>query len=171
VRTPIHTSRSIELQERFESMELRLGEETKRFFKLFEKSTFEGSQAAAREMAIDQAQAEVSVVHGLHFLVRFSDSEMLSWPNSPLLVLLQFVNPNILSGNEDAPLQATPLHHLADLADHSDNSTHVNQLILARHLIEYGVNVNTVSIPHGRTPLHHACHGNNMTNLDFVELL
>jgi hypothetical protein len=45
---------------------------------------------------------------------------MLPWPNSPLLVLLQFVDPNVLSGGEHQPLQegatrATPLHHLADL--------------------------------------------------------
>jgi hypothetical protein len=69
-------------------------------------------------------------------LVR-SDSEMLSSPNSPLLVLLQLVDPNVLSGGEDAPLQegatrVTPLTHLADLADPLDYSTHENQLVLAK---------------------------------------
>jgi hypothetical protein len=101
---------------------------------------------------------------------------MLSWPNSPLLIMLHFVNPNVLSGDEDAPLQEgdtriTLLHQLADLIDPSDYSTHVNQLILAKQLIEHGANVNAVSIPPGATPLHHACHSNNVTNLDFVELL
>jgi ankyrin repeat protein len=65
----------------------------------------------------------------------------------------------------------TPLHNLADLADHNDYSTHENQLILARQLIEHGANANAVTRPHGATPLHHACHGGNVTNLDFVELL
>jgi hypothetical protein len=60
---------------------------------------------------------------------------------------------------------------VAKLADTSDYSTHENQLILAKQLIEHGANVNAVSIPQGRTPLHDACSGRNVTNLDFVELL
>jgi hypothetical protein len=101
---------------------------------------------------------------------------MLSWPNSPLLVLLQIVGPNVLTGYEDEPLEEdvgrlTPLHVLTDLVGPSDYSTHENQLILAKQLIEGGANVNAVSIPHGKTPLHSACSGNNVTNLDFVELL
>jgi hypothetical protein len=59
--------------------------------------------------------------HTLHLLIR-SDSEMFSRPNSPLLVLLQFVDPNMLTGREQYLLQeeeqrSTPLHLLADLAD------------------------------------------------------
>jgi hypothetical protein len=101
---------------------------------------------------------------------------MLSWPNSPLLVLLQFVDPNVLSGHEHEALQEgekrrTPLHHLADLADPSDYSTHENQLILAKQLIKHGADVNAVTRPKGETPLHNACCGVNVTNLDFVELL
>jgi hypothetical protein len=34
-----------------------------------------------------------------------------------------------------------------------------------------GSNVNAVSIPDGRTPLHAACSWDTVTNLDFVELL
>jgi hypothetical protein len=179
LRSDTHTAVPICVKEAFERSERILTEDTKRFFKLFKESTFEGRRVAARKMReITERQTNnqrrVLLFHSLHFLVRFSDSEMLSWPNSPLLVLLQFVNPHMLSGNEDAPLRDTPLHHLADLADladHSDNSTHVNQLILARQLIEYGANVIAASIPHGRTPLHNACLWGNVTNLDFVELL
>jgi hypothetical protein len=54
---------------------------------------------------------------------------MLSWPNSPLLVLLQFVDPNVLIGDEET--RVTLLHTLADLADPFDYSTHENQVILA----------------------------------------
>jgi ankyrin repeat protein len=57
------------------------------------------------------------------------------------------------------------------MADPSDYSTHENQLILAKQLIAHGANVNAVTRPEGETPLHSACHGCNVTNLDFVELL
>jgi hypothetical protein len=175
MRTDTHTSWSTELKERFESAERSLPEELKAFFKLFQESTFEGSQAAARKMkAFANMQTKniqkCLLLHSFPILIR-SDSDMLSWPNSPLLVLLQFVDPNVLSGDEDVPLQegelrATPLHDLADVADPFDYSTHENQLILAKQLIEHGANVNAVS-----SPLHNACFGGNVTNLDFVEFL
>jgi ankyrin repeat protein len=90
--------------------------------------------------------------------------------------MLEFVDPSMLSGREGAPLQggetrATPLHHLADLADPFAYSTHEKQLILARQLIEHGANVNAVSIPQDRTPLYNTCTGGNVTNLEFVQLL
>jgi hypothetical protein len=111
--------------------------------------------------------------HSLHLLLH-SSSDMLSWPNSPLLVLLQLVDPNVLSGLEDVQaeeMRLTPLHDLAKLADPFDYSTHENQLVLATQLIEHGANVNAVSIPQGASLLHLACSGVNVTNLDFVELL
>jgi hypothetical protein len=182
VRRDAHTSRLIDLKEDFETEERSFdgNEDVKRFFKLFQESTFEGSRAAARQMKkIAKRQTKrnqkILLFHSLFFLIH-SDSEMLSWPNSPLLVMLQFVKPNVLSGHEDEPLQegemrVTPLHLLADLADPSDYATHENQLILAKQLIEHGANVNAVSSLHGKTPLHYACYGGNVTNLDFVELL
>jgi hypothetical protein len=106
LRAPVHTSGHIFLKEGFERS---LDEEGRRFFKLFEESTFEGSRAAARKMRkIAKRQTKkfqkCLLFHSLYFLVR-SDSEMLSWPNSPLLIMLHFVDPNLLSGDEDAPLQ------------------------------------------------------------------
>jgi ankyrin repeat protein len=68
-------------------------------------------------------------------------------------------------------VRATLLHLLAYLAHPSDYSTYENQLILARKLIEHGANVNASSRPHGATPLHYACNGGSVTNLDFVEML
>jgi hypothetical protein len=181
VRNDDHTRRSVAAKEHFEREKRSLGEGGKRFFKLFGESTFEGSRAAARKMmkfakGQSRGNQEFLLFHSLSYLVRSSDSEMLSWPNNPLLVLLQFVDPNVLSGDEDKPLPAgktriTPLHMLADQADPSDYSTHENQVILARQLIEHGANVNAVTIPGGRTPLHNACCMLNVTNLDFVELL
>jgi hypothetical protein len=51
-------------------------------------------------------------------------------------MLLQFVDPNVLSGALDEPLKEgetkqTPLVDLADLADPFDYYTNVNQLIIA----------------------------------------
>jgi hypothetical protein len=125
VRNNEHTARSITSKEQFEGIERAFDEDQKRFFKLFQESTFEGSQAAARKMRkIAKRQTKynqnVLVFSSLQFLIR-SDLKMLSWPNSPLLVLLQFVDPDVLSGDGDESLQEgetgiTPLHDLADLA-------------------------------------------------------
>jgi ankyrin repeat protein len=173
VRTNNHGSLAIEMEGGFERGESSLDEDDKRFFKLFEESTFEGSQAAARKMKkIAKRMSKYNqmhmLFHSLHLLIR-SDSEMLSWPNSPLLVMLQLVNPNVQIGNEHA--NVTLLHDLANHADHSDYSTHENQLILAKQLIEHGANVNAVAMPNGQTPLHDSCHGHVVTSLDFVEYL
>jgi hypothetical protein len=180
VRNTMHTDRSIEMKELLERKERSLYEDGKRFFKLYQESTFEGSRAAALEMKkIAKRQTKQNqknlLFHSLHFLIR-SELEMLSWPNSPLLVMLEFIDPNVLFGGENATLQegvnrATPLHGLAEQADPFDYSTHVNQLILAKQLIERGANVNAVSIPDGITPLHAACYACNVTNLDCVEYL
>jgi hypothetical protein len=173
---------NIQVQKLSEEGERLLPEELKRFFRLFEESTFEGSPAAAREMKkIARRQPKRNkkflLFQSLRILVR-SDLEMLSWPNSPLLVMLQFVDPSVLTGtgNEDTPhegnnARVTLLHELAGLAAPSDYSTHEKQLSLAKQLIERGANVNAVSIPHRQTPLHKACSWDMVTNLDFVELL
>jgi ankyrin repeat protein len=83
-------------------------------------------------------------------------------------VWLQCVDLNVLFGEQ---LQGSemPLQYLACRAHPSEYSTHENQLILAKQLIEHGANVNTVS--NGETLLHIACSGRNVTNLDFIELL
>jgi hypothetical protein len=174
VRTDNHTRLCTSKKEEFEINERKLDEDDQRFFKLFQESTFEESRAAALEMkkfAKRQTKQNQKFLfyHSLRVLLR-SDSEMLSWPNSPLLVMLEFVDPNVLFGGEQET-SLTPLHVLADLADPFEYSTHENQVILAKQLIEHGADVNAVSIPHGRTPLHNACSAGVVTNLDFVELL
>jgi hypothetical protein len=174
VRFPVHTDQSIERKELFERNERSLGEDGKRFFKLFEESTEDGSRAAAQNMKKivkrkSKNNKKFLLLHSLHFLIRCTNLKMLSWPNSPLLVLLQFVDPNMLFGNEETGV--TLLHSLAYLVAPSDYSTHENQLILAKQLIEHGANVNAVSSPKRETPLHNACHSDNVTNLDFVEYL
>ena len=176
VRTGNHTSLSIDIEKgRRKAVHGLLDEDGKRFFKLFEESTFEGSQAAAIKM---KKIAERKTKHNQNCLLYLSfislvnsDSEMLSWPNSPLLVLLQFVDPNILFGHSPLPEEVTPLHFFANLADPRDYSTHKNQLIFAKQLIKHGANVNALTRPEGTSPLHNACCGRVVTNLDFVELL
>jgi ankyrin repeat protein len=170
----------MQMKKEFERAEGCLDEDDKRFFKLFQESTFEGSQAAALEMKeivkqLNKNHQEFLLYHSLCCLIR-CDSQMLSWPNNPLLVMLQFVDPNVRLGDEDTPLQenetrATLLHHLAKLADLSDYSTHQNQVTLAKFLVEHGASVNALMSPQGETPLHSACFSGNVTNLDLVEYL
>jgi hypothetical protein len=173
VRIEGHTSRYITLREDFATTEGRLDEGEKRFFKLFQESTFEGSRAAAQKMkkyAKRQTKynQEFLYSHSLGVIV-FADNKKLSWPNSPLLVMLQLVDPNMMFG--DGELRMTLLHRLADLAAPNNFSTHQNQVILAKQLVEHGADVSAVSIPQGMMPLHRACCAGNVTNLDFVEYL
>jgi hypothetical protein len=82
---------------------------------------------AARQTKYNQ---KALLFHSLYLLIH-TDSEMLLWPNSPLLVLLQFVDPNMLWGNEREALQEGEttlplLHELACMADPNDYSTHEN---------------------------------------------
>jgi hypothetical protein len=66
----------------------------KRFFKLFTESTFEKSAAAAYKFAKRQRKKEFMLLHSLYFLS--SSSRRCFVANSPLLVMLQCINPNEL---------------------------------------------------------------------------
>jgi hypothetical protein len=174
VRTEEHTTFSISLKEESEKDKQLLNDGVKGFFKLFEESTFEVSQATAQSMTkFAKRQTKLDkkymLYHSMQLLVRSSNSEMLSWPNSPFLVMLQFVHPNEVLAHEQS--SATLLHMLADLTDPFDYTTHVNQLILTKQLVEHGANVNAAENQHSMTPLHRACFSGNVTNLDFVEYL
>jgi hypothetical protein len=180
VRRPGHERNATEQEEEFREMEHSFDEDMKRFFKLFKESTFEGSKAAAENMkkiAARQTKCNQKVLWFRSlYLLYHKDSEKLLWPNSPLLVLLHFVDPNVSPGNEydvsqEVDTRGTLLHDLAFLINRRDYSTNENQLILARQLIEHGANVEFAAYPHGETPLHCACHTNTTTNLDFIELL
>jgi ankyrin repeat protein len=173
IRTDSHTKQVIFNTEEFEERERRFDEDAKRFFKLFQESTFGTSRAAALEMKNivkrkSKNYQELLLYHSFRLLIQ-SKAEMLSWPNSPLLVLLEFVDSNVLFAGEQTRI--TALHHLTSLLHPSNYSTHVNQLILAKQLIQHGANVNAVSIPQKTTPLHTACFSGVVTNLDFIELL
>jgi hypothetical protein len=110
VRRDIHTRRSIRLKDEFEARDHILNEDMNQFLKLFQESTLEGSRAAARKMKkiakpLTKNVQKYLLLHSL-YLLTLSDSKMLSWPNSPLLVMLQFVDPNVLCGHdENTPLQ------------------------------------------------------------------
>jgi hypothetical protein len=168
------------MEERLNETKHSLKDDTKRFFKLFTESTFEGSETAARKMKEivfrkTKNNRKCFLFHSLYLLIH-TDSEKLIWPNSPLLVLLQFVGPNVSPGPDHEALpegetKGTLLHQLACMADPRDYSTHENQLILGRQLIEHGANVNAVARPRGDTPLHFACRSGTTTNLDFIQLL
>ena len=74
--------------------------ELKRYFRLFHESTLGGSRTTAREMTqIAAGQTKNNpkflLFHNL-FLLLHCDTEMLRRPCSPLLLMLQFVDPNVL---------------------------------------------------------------------------
>jgi hypothetical protein len=172
------TRRCNDWNDLYDKEQLNLNEEMKIFFRLFDESTFEGSRATARKM-IAKRQTKYNqsflLFPSLSFLIR-CNTEALSWPSSPLLVMLQLVDPSVLSGGVDEPWQeqatrSTALHRLAYLVDPSEYSTTENQLILAKQLIEHGANVNAVTLPCRKTPLQNVCFAGVVTNLDFVGLL
>jgi hypothetical protein len=177
VRRPIHMEKLAKLDEICESIERSLDEDQKRFFKLFTESTFEGRQAAAREMKKvvrrETEHNQKALLFNSFCLFARTDSEKLRWRNSPLRVFLKFVDPNVLSGHEHDEKRITLLHDLAYLADptRSDYSTQENQLTMGRQLIRHGADVNAPAFPNGETPLHTACHSSVTTNLDFIQLL
>ena len=92
VRQDAHESLKISIEAQ-EVGQQSLDEGKKRYFKLFQESTFAGSRAAAKKMKryakrqTKQNQKNL-FFHSSYFLARYP-SEMLSGPNSPLLVLLQ----------------------------------------------------------------------------------
>jgi hypothetical protein len=49
--------------------------------------------------------------------------------------------------------------------------TYINQVILARQLIEYSANVNAASSLFDYTSLHYACQSGVTTNLEFIKFL
>jgi hypothetical protein len=155
----------------------QLDEDRRRFFKLFTESTLEGSQDAAREMTtIADRQTEHNQKALSYYslcLLMHTKSEKLLWPNSPLLVLLPSVDPNMVIGEEHDENRCTLLHQLVVLADptRSDSSIYENQLTMGRQLIGHGANVNALAFPKGETPLHTACHSSVTTNLHFIQLL
>jgi hypothetical protein len=156
----------------FEEDKRRFDEDGKQFFRLFSESSLEGRQAAAKTMKEIAARQNKHnkgfwLFHSL-ILLAYSKSKMLLWPNSPLLVLLEIVGPHVLSPGID---RITLLHQLARLADPSDCSTHENQLILGRQLIEHGASVNSVMYPDVKSSLHFACHTGVVTNFAFIQLL
>jgi hypothetical protein len=180
VRDPVHMKNAALREEEYKETERSFNDDIRQFFKLFTESTFEGSKAAARKMKKIAARQtkhnqKIMFFYNSYFLLH-TESEKLLWPNSPLLVLLKFFDPNVVQGNEHDALQegvsrCTLLHLLALLADPRDYAAQENQLTLGRQLIEHGANVNTCAYPGVETPLHYACHSTFTTNLDFIQLL
>jgi hypothetical protein len=169
------------LERNFEIAELSIGEDGKRFFKLFTESTREGSRAAAREMQEIAARQtthnqKCMLFHSLSLLMH-TDSEKLRWPNSPLRIILQFVDANVRWATEEEDSAEefakgnTPLHHLSYQVNPHDHSFHKNQVILGQQLFRHGANANLNAYTDGRTPLHVACNSTEVTNLDFIQLL
>jgi hypothetical protein len=154
-------------------LEFNENEDFTQFFKLFQESKSGGRKTAARDMkqiALRQEQRErdLWLLSILNELVHF-DMDRLTWSNSPLLVLLECRDPTALVGAIRHPML---LNWLAQVM-HPDGhrTSYANQILLARQLVEYGVDVNAAIMPNGTTPLHTACCSAGVTNLEFINFL
>jgi hypothetical protein len=154
-------------------LEFNENEDFTQFSKLFQESKPGGRKTAAREMkqiALRQEQHErdLWLFSILNELVHF-DVDRLTWSNSPLLVLLECRDPTALLGGIRHPML---LNWLAQVM-HPDGhrTSYANQILLARQLVDYGVDVNAAVMPNGTTPLHTACCSAGVTNLDFINFL
>jgi hypothetical protein len=178
VRTDDHVNRYAHIEEGFQRSERSFNEDDKRFFKLFTESTREKSRAAVREM---QEIAARQTKHHHKFLLlctlsllMHTDSKKLRWPNSPLRIMLHFVDANMHwataeeDPREEMATVLAPLHHLSCHADAKYHSFHRNQVSLGQQLFRHGANANLDAQPDGVTPLHIACHSSVVTNLDFI---
>jgi hypothetical protein len=190
VQTNQHKEAFDDLERRFQGVEGRLNEDGKRFFKLFAESTREGSQAAAREMEKIAARQTKSNQKGMLFyslsILMRTDSKKLRWPNSPLRIMLLFVDANERWADslEELATGQTLLRHLSYEANNQDQSRllsyeannqdqsfHRNQVILGQQLFRHGANANLDAFLDGFTPLHIASYSSTVTNLDFIQLL
>jgi hypothetical protein len=148
-------------------------DEFERFFKLFRESRPGGRRIAAQEMKqivrrLGDHEKLYWLMLSLHTLVSV-DSTRLKWLSSPLLVLLECMDPTALPLNDliswlagvtnpDAYPEADPHHFSA------------HQLVLAEQLFEYGVDLND-EIATRATSLNIACNSDMVVNLEFIYLL
>jgi hypothetical protein len=164
---------------------IHLDEDLTQFFKLFQESEPGGRRAAARDMkqiALRQEQ-DKKMRWLLPILVELYhvDADRLTWASSPLLVLLECMNPTAQVGGISHPIL---LIWLANLLPSDDNHAYyASQIVLAQQLVAYGVDVNAVLMPQRgvdvnavlmqqrKTPLHCACCTAGVTNLEFIEFL
>jgi hypothetical protein len=157
----------------FVRSELNETEDFTQFFRHFQESKPGGRKAAARVMkdiALRQEQhKKESWLHLTLFELVHVDVERLTWPNSPLLVLLECIDLTALKKGIQHP------HLLIWLAKvmHPDShhTYYANQILLARQLVAYGVDVNAAQMPTCTTPLHTACCTSGVINLEFIDFL
>jgi hypothetical protein len=155
-------------------LEFNENEDYTQFYKLFNESQPGGRKAAASEMKqiarrLEQHQTDSWLLSILIDLVH-ADVDRLTWPNSPLLVLLECRDPTtLLGGRTRHPML---LNSLASIMHPDGQRTcYTNQILLARQIVEYGVDANAAVMPNGTTPLHNACCSAGVTNLEFIDFL
>ncbi len=169
------TSSAILANEALERMRRAVSEDADfaQFCKLFQESKPGGRRATAlkmKQIALrkEQHERDLWLFSILNELVHF-DVDRLTWSNSPLLVLLECRDPTALLGGIRHPML---LNWLAQVM-HPDGhrTSYANQILLARQLVEYGVDANAAVMQNGTTPLHTACCTTGVINLDFIDFL
>jgi hypothetical protein len=147
------------------------------FFKLFRESRgARGRRTAAQEMKeiacqLGDHEKITWMLLSLSMLVRVEDSARLKWLNSPLLVLLECMDPSIV-----LPLNKLTgwLASLTNPDANPEADAHrfsVHQLILAEQIFKYGVDLNDEYATQYEKPLNIACTSDMVTNLEFIYLL
>jgi hypothetical protein len=169
-----HTARCTSTNGLYECLRNVLSEDEDftQLLKLFRESKPGGRTAAAHEMkqiALRQTEKRLHswLLAALPELVHV-DVDRLTWPSSPLLVMLECMDSTALSVDNR---HSVYLAWLTELLYPDDHRAYVNQLIIAKQLVEHAVNVNDELWQSGTTPLHSACSSNVVTNLGFIYLL
>jgi hypothetical protein len=145
------------------------------FFKLFQESKPGGRRAAAREMfeiAFEQDHdTRESWVLIILIQLTYVDVDRLTWPSSPLLVLLECMiecDPTALLGGDIQSLWFSWLVNLMHPDGH--HICYTRQILLAKQLVECGVLDVNVVMPLSTAPLQYAC-SNSVISLELIEFL
>jgi hypothetical protein len=126
-------------------MRLKLSEDEdfKQFFKLFQESKPGGRKATAHEMKQITLRQREQIMDAWLLATQpklvHVDVERLAWTSSPLLVLLECMDPTALSEDNK---HAVFLSWLTKLVYPDDHRAYASQLILAQQLVEHAVDVN-----------------------------
>ena len=142
----------------------------RRIWQLFENKSNKSEAAVIREMK--KVFLHIPRPERVEFMLALlpklvcAPTKVIRKPTSPLVVLLDDVDPNAVSSEQSV----TALLYLAECSAGDLNSME-NQVVLGQQLLDAGANVNKRAGAQRLYPLHTALHSENITNLDYIKLL
>ncbi len=138
----------------------------RRIWQLFENKSNKSEAAVIREMK--KVFLHIPRPERVEFMLALlpklvcAPTKVIRKPTSPLVVLLDDVDPNAVSSEQSV----TALLYLAECSAGDLNSME-NQVVLGQQLLDAGANVNKRAGAQRLYPLHTALHSENVTNLDY----